>query len=101
MVWFSMNIGRQSKADPKWLVPLICRVGGVTKRDIGAIRIFDRESKFEIRADMAGAFVAAVAANGADEVRIHPAVAPAPATRTAVTRARYPARAPGKRARAG
>jgi ATP-dependent RNA helicase DeaD len=76
-VWFSMNIGRQAKADPKWLVPLICRAGDVTKRDIGAIRIFDRETKFEIRADMAGAFTAAVAANKVDEVRIHSAVAPA------------------------
>ncbi len=97
MAWFSMNIGRQSKADPKWLVPLICRVGAVTKRDIGAIRIFDRESKFEIRADMAAAYTAAVAANGADEVRIHAAVAPAPASRTATERPRYPSRAPARK----
>ena len=100
VAWFSMNIGRQSKADPKWLVPLICRVGAVTKRDIGAIRIFDRETKFEIRADIAAAFTAALAANGADEVRIHPAVAPAPASRTAIERTRHPAR-PAERKRAG
>ena len=73
--WFSMNLGRQKKADPKWLVPLICRAGGVTKRDIGAIRIFDRETKFEIRADLASAFLASAA--GDAEVTITQAVAPA------------------------
>ena len=36
--------GPAPPADPKWLVPLICRMGGVEKRDIGAIRIFDRET---------------------------------------------------------
>ena len=73
--WFSLNIGRQAKADPKWLVPLICRAGGVTKRDIGAIRIFDRETRFEIRADLADRF--AEPAVEAD-VRIEPAAAPGP-----------------------
>jgi ATP-dependent RNA helicase DeaD len=47
-VWFRMNIGRQRNADPRWLVPLICRRGHVTNREIGDIRIFDRETKFEI-----------------------------------------------------
>ncbi len=92
MTWFSMNIGRQSKADPKWLIPLICRVGTVTKREIGAIRIFDRETKFEIRADAAAAFIASVAGTGDGEVRIHPTVAPAAASRTAIERTRHPAR---------
>jgi ATP-dependent RNA helicase DeaD len=110
MAWFSLNIGRQAKADPKWLVPLICRAGEVTKRDIGAIRIFDRETKFEIRADMAAAFTNAVAANKVDDVRIHAAVAPAAAApRGAEQRRPYAARPAGpksgaakpKRARAG
>jgi ATP-dependent RNA helicase DeaD len=43
-----MNIGRERNADPRWLVPLICRRGHVTNREIGSIRIFDRETKFEI-----------------------------------------------------
>ncbi len=46
--WFRMPIGRADKADPKWLIPLICRRGHVTKKDIGEIRIFPRETKFEI-----------------------------------------------------
>jgi ATP-dependent RNA helicase DeaD len=47
-VWFRLDIGRRKNADPKWLVPIICRKGNITKQDIGVIRIFDSETKFEI-----------------------------------------------------
>ena len=73
MVWFRMGIGRNNNADPKWLLPLICRVGHVTKKDIGRIRIFDRETKFEITQDSATRFAAAVAASGENEMAIGPA----------------------------
>jgi len=72
-IWFRMPIGRQDKADPKWLVPLICRLGGVTKRDIGAIRIADRETLFEISPTMVERFKACVSATDDDEVRIEAA----------------------------
>ena len=35
---------------------MICNAGGVTKRDVGAIRIDDTETRFEISADKAAAF---------------------------------------------
>jgi ATP-dependent RNA helicase DeaD len=73
MVWFRMAIGRRNNADPKWLLPLICRVGHVTKKDIGRIRIFDRETKFEILQDSATRFAAAAAASGETEMAIGPA----------------------------
>ncbi len=60
-VWFRLDIGRTKNADPKWLLPMLCKRGGVTKRDIGAIRIFDRDSKVEIAPRVAEAFAAAVA----------------------------------------
>jgi ATP-dependent RNA helicase DeaD len=63
MVWFRAGAGRKNNADPKWLIPLICRLGGITKQEIGVIRIFDRETKFEIAAAVAARFAAAVAAN--------------------------------------
>ncbi|MDQ2861168.1 MAG: DEAD/DEAH box helicase, partial [Pseudomonadota bacterium] len=53
-VWFRLAVGRASNADPKWLLPMICRRGHVTKKDIGQIRVFDRETKFEIAAEAAG-----------------------------------------------
>ena len=62
MVWFRINIGREQNADPRWLLPLICRAGDVTKSEIGAIRIFDRDSRFQIADAHADRFAAAVKA---------------------------------------
>ena len=78
MVWFRVNIGRDKNADPKWLLPTICRIGHVTKRDIGSIKIFDRETKFEITKEAEDKFRAAVAASTEDGVKVESAVAPGP-----------------------
>ena len=37
---------------------MICRAGGLTKADIGTIRVFDHETKFEISAEAAAKFTA-------------------------------------------
>ena len=79
MAWFRMGVGRQKNADPKWLIPLICRLGHITKKDIGAIRIFDRETKFEITLEAAPRFKAALAQLPPEEIRIEPAGADRPA----------------------
>ena len=55
-VWFTISLGRKHRADPKFLLPMICNAGGVTKRDVGAIRIEDTETRFEISADKAAGF---------------------------------------------
>jgi len=60
MVWFRLNIGRERNADPRWLLPLICESGGVTESDIGAIKIFDRDTRFEIAAELADKFAEAI-----------------------------------------
>jgi ATP-dependent RNA helicase DeaD len=78
MVWYRINIGRDKNADPKWLMPTICRLGHVTKRDIGSIKIFERETKFEITQEMQAKFEAAVALGLEDGVKIDPAVKPGP-----------------------
>ncbi|MFP5296954.1 MAG: DEAD/DEAH box helicase [Alphaproteobacteria bacterium] len=78
MSWFRVNIGRDKNADPKWLLPLICRLGHVTKRDIGAIKIFERETKFEITEEMKAKFEAAVAQGLEEGIKIDPAVKPGP-----------------------
>jgi ATP-dependent RNA helicase DeaD len=77
-VWFRLNVGREKNADPKWLIPLICRRGHVTKPEIGAIRIFGRETKFEIIPASAEKFAAAVLGGIDDGVKIEPSAAPAP-----------------------
>jgi ATP-dependent RNA helicase DeaD len=78
MAWFRINIGRDKNADPKWLMPTICRVGHVTKRDIGSIKIFERETKFEITQEMKAKFEAAIAQGLEEGMKIEPAVKPGP-----------------------
>ncbi len=80
-VWFSLNVGRAQKADPKWLLPLICRMGGVEKRDVGAIKIQDTQTRFEINEAAAAQFADNLPEDGSDEVRITRSEAPAPAAR--------------------
>ncbi|HEV2558607.1 MAG TPA: DEAD/DEAH box helicase [Microvirga sp.] len=83
MVWFRMNVGRSNNADPRWLLPIICRLGHVTKREIGPIRIFDRDTKFGIVESMAPKFAAAVRRSSNDEdIRIEPASPPGENDRT-------------------
>jgi ATP-dependent RNA helicase DeaD len=74
--WFRLNVGRGKNADPKWLVPLICRLGHVTKSDIGVIKIFDRETKFEISKEMAARFTGIVKDVAEGDVRIEPTSPP-------------------------
>lgn len=67
--WFRLNVGRRNNADPKWLLPLICRRGNVTRKDIGVIRIFDEETAFEVGAAALDRFTKAVRkSEGADVV---------------------------------
>ena len=56
-VWFSIGIGRLKKADPKWLLPMFCRKGEIERKDIGAIRILDHETRVEIAAEVAPKFL--------------------------------------------
>ncbi len=81
MVWFSLNVGRSKKADPKWLLPLICRMGGVEKRDVGAIRIQDSETRFEITQAMAEDFANNIPDDAEDNVKIARSEAPSPSPR--------------------
>ncbi len=76
VTWFRVTVGRANNADPKWLIPLICRLGHVTKKDIGSIRIFDRETKFEISNEAAGKFATSVRVTEADEIKIEPSAPP-------------------------
>jgi ATP-dependent RNA helicase DeaD len=56
MTWFRINIGRKANADPRWLLPLICRVGSITKSEVGAIRVDEIETRFQILAQAADQF---------------------------------------------
>ncbi|MDB5662640.1 MAG: putative helicase [Sphingomonas bacterium] len=76
-VWFQMNVGRSQNADPRWLLPLLCRRGHITKQDVGAIRITGEQTLFEIPRAVASRFMAAlkrtVSEDPEGELRIEPA----------------------------
>ena len=85
-VWFRAAIGRRKNAEARWLLPMICRRGGVGKQDIGAIRIMDTTTEFEISARVADAFAAAIKRpDKEDNIRIEP-LGDAPAERPHTTK---------------
>jgi ATP-dependent RNA helicase DeaD len=62
-VWFSLSIGRDDGAEPRSLLPMLCRLGGLTKDDIGAIRTQPTHSFVEILESRADHFVKTVGAD--------------------------------------
>jgi ATP-dependent RNA helicase DeaD len=68
--WFRVNVGRERKADPKWLLPEICRQGDVTKKEIGAIRVFDTETLFQVAPGAVEKFSALVTERKKGGIRI-------------------------------
>ena len=79
-VWFRLDLGRTKNADPKWLVPLICRRGDIAKADLGSIKIFDRETFFEVSADAAESFALAAKRPDPENIRITPSEGPGEAS---------------------
>ncbi len=62
-VWFSISVGRKQNAEPRWLLPMLCRAGDLTKRDIGAIKLQNDETHVQLAADSAERFLAAIGPN--------------------------------------
>lgn len=69
-VWYRLSAGRKQNAEPRWLLPLICRAGHITRREVGAIRIDATESHFEISPQAAEHFQAAIERGGSGEKSI-------------------------------
>jgi len=47
-VWFSLNLGRKQKAEPKWMLPMLVKSGGLKKAEIGAIKITETQTFIEV-----------------------------------------------------
>ncbi|HKX79871.1 MAG TPA: DEAD/DEAH box helicase [Novosphingobium sp.] len=65
--WFRLNLGRRQNADPRWILPLLCRRGHVVRGEIGAIRIMNNETLFEVPQAVATRFLASVGRTAGDE----------------------------------
>lgn len=66
-IWFRMDIGRQHNADPRWLLPLLCRRGHITRNEVGAIRIGAKETHFQIPRIIADKFGDALKRTAGDQ----------------------------------
>lgn len=71
MVWFTVNVGRSKNADPKWLIPLLCRRGDITKKAIGKIVVLARETRVEIAGTAARDFAQAIQRPDPKDRQIH------------------------------
>jgi len=67
VVWFRMDIGRRQNADPRWILPLLCRRGHITRNEIGAIRIGANETHFQVPRAVADKFASALARTAGTE----------------------------------
>jgi ATP-dependent RNA helicase DeaD len=92
MTLFEINLGAKDNAEANWILPLICRRGGITRREVGAIRVTRDRTVFEIDARVAAEFAANASERDprAPHVRITPASAGLP------ERSFTPPRHPGK-----
>ncbi len=59
-IWFSIEGGRAAEAEPRRLLPMLCKFGGLTKDDIGAIRVRQDESFVQIKETSVAKFVEAI-----------------------------------------
>ncbi|NCP18202.1 MAG: DEAD/DEAH box helicase [Erythrobacter sp.] len=96
-VWFRLDIGRRRNADPRWILPLLCRRGQITRNEIGAIRIGPNETFVQIPRAISDKFAAAVIRTaGTDEDEENIAIEPSATGPREVARANRKG-PPGKR----
>ena len=65
--WIRVAVGAAQRAEPRWLLPMLCRNGNLTKTDIGAIRIFEDQTLVQLHADCDERFFTALGAGMALE----------------------------------
>ncbi len=77
-VWFSLSIGRDDGAEPRKVLPMVCKKGDLTKDDIGAIRVQADKTYVEVLASRAEGFTAALGADMTLEAGVRVSKASAP-----------------------
>jgi len=56
-VWVSLSVGRKQNAEPRWLIPVLCRNGNITKSDIGSIKMMQDETYVQIASESLDSFL--------------------------------------------
>jgi ATP-dependent RNA helicase DeaD len=68
--WITLNVGRNVNAEPRWIVPMLCGVGRLTKQQIGSIRVQQHETFVELAPECVDSFMATVEERGTLERNI-------------------------------
>ncbi|HID67673.1 MAG TPA: DEAD/DEAH box helicase [Roseibacterium sp.] len=59
-VWFSLDGGHAVGAEPRRILPMLCKMGNISREDVGAIRIQQDASFIEVRQSAVEGFLAAI-----------------------------------------
>lgn len=62
-IWFTISVGRKQNAEPRWLIPLLCKSGDITKADIGVIKMQQEETLIQLDASQAESFFEKIGPN--------------------------------------
>ncbi len=68
--WVSLSVGRTDRAEPRWIVPMLCGAGQMANGQIGSIRIHDKETHVELSAECADKLFTLVGEGGTLEKNI-------------------------------
>ena len=76
--WFALSVGRDDRAEPRWILPMLCRAGNLTKESIGAIRVQPKETFVELAEPAVDNFLASLGDGKTleDGVTVRPADGP-------------------------
>ncbi len=69
-VWYQINVGRKQNAEPRWILPMLCTSGGLKKNEIGAIKISQGVTFFQIAGSGVERFTSAIGDSGKIEKAI-------------------------------
>lgn len=59
-VWVSLSVGRKQQAEPRWLIPMLCKTTTLSSKEIGAIRSQYTETFVEIQKGAIDGFMASL-----------------------------------------
>lgn len=62
--WVALSVGRDKNAEPRWLLPLLCRAGNIDKSKIGKIKMEDTETFVELQEAALQGFMDQLGAGG-------------------------------------
>ncbi len=62
--WVTLSVGRVTNADPKWILPMLCKAGDLNRSQIGNIRIGPKVTHVELKPDAASQIMDKAGADG-------------------------------------